>query len=161
MGMTIAEKILAAHAGKSEAKPGEYVWAKVDATSGHALSTLDAMGVEEVWNPDRVFLVEDHQAPPPTVEVANRVKEMRRLVKKYKIKHFFEFGRHGILHQLFAENGMFAPGELVAMGDSHSTSGGVFNACVTNANLDAAYVLVFGELWFRVTRSSKRGCKGV
>lgn len=155
MGMTIAEKILAAHAGKSEAKPGEYVWAKVDATSGHALSTLDAMGVEEVWNPDRVFLVEDHQAPPPTVEVANRVKEMRRLVKKYKIKHFFEFGRHGILHQLFAENGMFAPGELVAMGDSHSTSGGVFNACVTNANLDAAYVLVFGELWFRVPESVK------
>lgn len=155
MGMTIAEKILAAHAGKSQVKPGEYVWAKVDATSGHALPTLEEMGVEEVWNPDRVYLVEDHQAPPPTVEVANRVKELRRLVKKYKIKNFFEFGRHGILHQLFAEHGMFAPGELVAMGDSHSTSGGVFNACVTNANLDAVYVLVFGELWFRVPESVK------
>jgi 3-isopropylmalate/(R)-2-methylmalate dehydratase large subunit len=155
MGMTIAEKILAAHAGKSQVKPGEYVWAKVDATSGHALPTLEEMGVEEVWNPDRVYLVEDHQAPPPTVEVANRVKELRRLVRKYKIKNFFEFGRHGILHQLFAEHGMFAPGELVAMGDSHSTSGGVFNACVTNANLDAVYVLVFGELWFRVPESVK------
>jgi 3-isopropylmalate/(R)-2-methylmalate dehydratase large subunit len=155
MGMTIAEKILAAHAGKRDVKPGEYVWAKVDATSGHALPALEAMGVEAVWNPDKVFLVEDHQAPPPTIEVANRVRELRRLVKKYRIKNFFEFGRHGILHQLFAENGMFAPGDLVAMADSHSTSGGVFNACVTNANLDSAYVLAFGELWFRVPESVK------
>jgi len=155
MGMTIAEKILAAHADRSHVKPGEYIWCKVDATSGHMLSELEKLGVDEVWDPDRVYVVEDHQAPPPTIEVANQVKELRRLVKKYKIKNFFEFGRHGILHQVFAENGLVAPGELVAMGDSHSTSGGVFNACVTNAAIDALYILAFGELWFRVPESVK------
>jgi 3-isopropylmalate/(R)-2-methylmalate dehydratase large subunit len=99
--------------------------------------------------------VEDHLAPPPTVEAANSATEMRRLVKKYGITNFFEFGRGGILHQLFPENGMIAPGELIAMGDSHSTSGGVFNACVTNSAMDALYILAFGELWFRVPESVK------
>jgi 3-isopropylmalate/(R)-2-methylmalate dehydratase large subunit len=156
MGMTIAEKILAAHAGRSEVKPGEYVWCTVDATSnGAGLKVLEELGVERVWDPDRVYVVEDHQAPPPTVEVANAVRELRRLVKKYGITHFFEFGRHGILHQLFPENGMIAPGELIAMVDSHSTSGGVFNACVTNAAIDSLFVLAFGELWFRVPESVK------
>ncbi len=155
MGMTIAEKIMAAHAGRKEGKPGDYVWCKVDATGGFNLRQLETLGIDEVWNPDRIFMVEDHQAPPPTIEVANQIKDMRRLVKKYKIKKFFEFGRHGILHQLFAEQGMFAPGELIAMGDSHATSGGVFDACVTNAAMDAVLILVFGELWFRVPESVK------
>ena len=53
------------------------------------------------------------------------------------------------------ENGMIPPGELIAMGDSHSTSGGVFNACVTNSAMDALYILAFGELWFRVPESVK------
>jgi homoaconitase/3-isopropylmalate dehydratase large subunit len=54
-----------------------------------------------------------------------------------------------------ALGGMIAPGELIAMGDSHSTSGGVFNACVTNSAMDALYILAFGELWFRVPESIK------
>jgi 3-isopropylmalate/(R)-2-methylmalate dehydratase large subunit len=155
VGMTIAEKILASHSGKSKVTPGEYVWAKVDATSGHSLAALERMGVEEVWDPEKVYVVEDHQAPPPTIDVANQVANLRRLVKKYKIRNFFEFGRHGILHQVFPENGLIAPGELIAMGDSHSTSGGVFNACVTNAAMDGLYILAFGELWFRVPESVK------
>ncbi|MEM7250560.1 MAG: 3-isopropylmalate dehydratase large subunit [Pseudomonadota bacterium] len=153
MGLTMAEKILAAHAGADTVTPGEYIWCRVDATSGHHLKSLERLGVEKVWDPERVFLVDDHQAPPPTIEVANRVKELRRLVKKYEIKNYFEYGRGGILHQVFAENGMYAPGELVAQADSHSTAGGVFNACVTNANLDSVHVLAFGELWFRVPES--------
>ncbi len=153
MGMTMAEKILAAHADRDRVVPGEYIWCKVDATSGHHLPALERYGVDRVWDPDRVFLVDDHQAPPPTIEVANRVKDLRRLVKKFGIKNFFEYGRGGILHQVFAENGMYAPGELIAQADSHSTAGGVFNACVTNANLDSVHVLAFGELWFRVPES--------
>lgn len=155
MTMTMAEKILASHAGVGQVVPGEYVWCKVDATSGHMLGALDRLGVEKVWDPNRVFVVDDHLSPPPNIEVANAVKELRRLVKKYGITNFFEYGRGGILHQLFPENGMIAPGELIAMGDSHSTSGGVFNACVTNAATDALYILAFGELWFRVPESVK------
>ena len=155
MGMTIAEKVLAAHAGRSTVRPGEYLWCRVDATSGHMLPALERLGVDRVWDPERVYWVEDHLAPPPNVEAANSVTEIRRLVKKYGITHFYEFGRGGILHQLFPENGMIAPGELIAMGDSHSTSGGVFNACVTNSAMDALYILAFGELWFRVPESVK------
>src|SRR5262245_10175112 len=153
MGMTIAEKILAAHAGADSVKPGQYIWCEVDATSGHSLGALERLGVDRVWNPDRVFVVDDHQAPPPTIEAANRVREVRRLVKKYGITNYFEYGRGGILHQVFAEHGMYAPGELIAQGDSHSTSGGVFGACVTNAALDGVHILAFGKLWFRVPES--------
>ncbi|MBI2205070.1 MAG: 3-isopropylmalate dehydratase large subunit [Candidatus Rokubacteria bacterium] len=153
MGMTIAEKILAAHAGVNSAKPGQYVWCKVDATGGHMLPALERLGVDRVWDPEKVFVVDDHQAPPPTIDAANHVKNVRRLVKKYGIKNYFEYGRGGILHQVFAEHGMYAPGDLVAQGDSHSTSGGVFNACVTNAALDGVHILAFGELWFRVPES--------
>ncbi len=153
MGMTIAEKILAAHAGADSVKPGQYLWCKVDATSGHRLADLEALGVDRVWDKDKVFMVDDHQAPPPTIAAANKVKDLRRLIKKYDITNYFEYGRGGILHQVFAENGMYAPGELIAQCDSHSTAGGVFNACVTNANLDAVHVLAFGELWFRVPES--------
>ncbi|MGD9890546.1 MAG: 3-isopropylmalate dehydratase large subunit [Dehalococcoidia bacterium] len=155
MGMTIAEKILAKHADRDSVQPGEYLWCKVDATSGHVLRALERVGVDEVWDRDKVFVVEDHLAPPPTIEAANAARETRRLVKKYGITNFFEYGRGGILHQVFAERGMFAPGELVAMGDSHSTSGGVFNACVTNSAIDALYILALGELWFRVPESVK------
>ena len=153
MGMTIAEKILAAHAGKDSVKPGQYIWCKVDATSGHQLKALEDLGVDRVWDANKVYMVDDHQAPTPTVVAANKVKELRRLIKKYGIQNYFEYGRGGILHQVFAENGMYAPGELIAQSDSHSTAGGVFNACVTNANLDAVHVLAFGELWFRVPES--------
>lgn len=155
MGMTMAEKILAKHAGLDSVKPGQYVWCDVDATSGHSLRALEQLGVDRVWDPEKVFLVDDHQAPPPTIEVANRMKDTRRLVKKYGITNYFEYGRGGILHQVFAERGMYAPGELIAQGDSHSTSGGVFNACVTNANMDAVHILAFGKLWFRVPETAR------
>jgi 3-isopropylmalate/(R)-2-methylmalate dehydratase large subunit len=139
MGMTIAEKILAAHAGTDSVTPGQYVWCKVDATSGHRLPELEKFGVDRVWDKDKVFMVDDHQAPPPTIAAANKVKNLRRLIKKYDISNYFEYGRGGILHQVFAENGMYAPGELVAQCDSHSTAGGVFNACVTPIQQPAAY----------------------
>jgi 3-isopropylmalate/(R)-2-methylmalate dehydratase large subunit len=161
MGMTIAEKILAAHAGADTATPGEYMWCKVDATSGHRLADLEALGVDRVWDPDKVYMVDDHQAPPPTIVAANKVKDLRRLIKKYDITNYFEYGRGGILHQVFAEHGMYAPGDLIAQCDSHSTSGGVFNACVTNANLDAVHVLAFGELWFRVPESVRVMLNGI
>ncbi len=153
MGLTIAEKILARHAGRSAVAPGEYVWCKIDATSGHMLGALEQLGVERVWDPSRVYMVEDHLAPPPSIAAANDAADIRRLMRKYGITNFFEFGRGGILHQLFPEHGMIAPGELIAMSDSHATSGGVFNACVTNAAMDAMHVLAFGELWFRVPES--------
>ena len=153
MGMTMCEKIIARHADRSSVRPGEYVWVKADATQGGMLGQLEKLGIERVWNPERVYIVEDHLAPPPSVTAANHMVQLRKLVKRYGITNFFEYGRHGILHQVFPENGMIAPGELIPMPDSHSTTGGAFNACVTNAALDSMLVLIFGEYWFRVPES--------
>ena len=108
--MTIAEKILAAHAGKGEVKPGEYIWCNVDGTAilGHSalLKRLEALGVERLFDPERIYAVEDHMAPPPTIEVANAMSDLRKLVKKYGITHFFEYGRHGpvVDAQAFADS---------------------------------------------------------
>ena len=151
MGMTIAEKILARHAGLASVAPGDYIWCKVDATSGHLLGTLEKLGVEAVWDPGpgRIWSTTTWLPHPPWAR-PTPPRKCAAWPRKYGISHFFEFGRGGILHQLFPEQGMIAPGELIAMGDSHSTSGGVFNACSTNAGIDALYILAFGELWFRV-----------
>ena len=156
MGMTIAEKILAAHADRKEVKPGEFLWCRVDATAASAstqLDTLYELGVTELANPDRVYITEDHLAPPPSVVAANKVMKLRKAVQDFGIKNFWEYGRGGILHQLYPENGMIAPGDLIAMPDSHSTSGGVFNSCTTNAAMDSLLCLIFGEYWFRVPES--------
>ncbi|QMU67194.1 aconitase/3-isopropylmalate dehydratase large subunit family protein [Streptacidiphilus sp. P02-A3a] len=155
MGMTMAEKILARHASRSEVSPGEYLWCDVDAASGLPLDVFDRLGVTELHNPERTYYVEDHLAPPPTVARANFMVRRRQAAKELGVRNYFEYGRHGILHQVFAENGMFAPGELVAMRDSHATSGGVFNAAVTSANADAAFAHIFGMNWFRVPPSIK------
>ena len=155
MGMTIAEKILAAHADKEEVKPGEFLWCRVDGTAGLPAQALEKLGVKKLWDPQNVYVVEDHLAPPPTVTAANSMAQLRKWVKQYGVTNFFEYGRQGISHQVFPENGMIVPGDLIPMPDSHSTSGGVFNACVTNAAMDSLLCLIFGEYWFRVPESIK------
>ena len=163
MGMTIAEKILAAHADRDAVKPGEFLWCRIDATATSAntqLAQLYELGVTELANPDDVYMVEDHLAPPPSVVAANQVIKLRQAVKDFGIKNYWEYGRHGILHQLYPEHGMIAPGDLIAMPDSHSTSGGVFNACATNAAMDSLLCLIFGEYWFRVPESMEIRLEG-
>ena len=159
MGMTIAEKILAAHAipPREEVRPGEYVWARIDATNafGDALASMKRLGIEQVFDPDRVFMVDDHAAPPPNVAVAEDVAEMRRFVKEYGITHWYEYGRHGILHQLFPEKGYCVPGDLIAMSDSHSTTYGFLNAASCPINIERIYVVIKGQLWFKVPESIK------
>lgn len=150
MGMTIAQKILAAKSGRSEVKPGEYVWAKVDGTGTMSLGVLEALGVDRVFDPEKVWMVDDHYAPSPNPEHATRVAQARQQVKKYGIKHWFEYGRHGILHQVFPENGYVVPGDLIVSVDSHSTSYGCFNAMGIPVNAEMPYILAFGEIWLRV-----------
>lgn len=157
MGMTMAEKILARHAGKEKARPGEYLWASIDGTGfmGHHSSRWEQYNIERVFDPDRVYMVEDHFSLPSTVAMANETVKMRQLADKWKIKNFFEYGRHGILHELFPQHGYVSPGDLVASADSHSTSYGCFNVASCAINEEVPYVLKTGRLWFRVPRSIK------
>lgn len=99
--------------------------------------------------------MEDHLSPPPTVRAANNMVEMRRVVREYGIKNFFEYDRHGILHEIFPQYGYVSPGDLIVSVDSHSTSYGCFNAASCPINEEAVYVLAKGQLWFRVPLSIK------
>lgn len=157
-GMTMAEKILARASGRAQVQPGEYVWATVDGTAiigiaSAAVRQLEALGVERLFDPERIYVTEDHLAPSPSVQSANSSREMRRLVKKYGLGNFFEWGRHGILHELFPNHGYCSPGDFIASIDSHSTSYGCFNVASCPINEELPFVLATGELWLRVPPS--------
>ena len=95
-------------------------------------------------------MIDDHKAPPPDVDTAEQVAQKRRFVKDYGITHWFEYGRHGILHQRFPETGYVVPGDLVAMSDSHSTTYGAFNAMSTPINMESIYVIIKGQRFSRL-----------
>ena len=129
MPMTMSEKILARAAGRPAVRPGEFVWARVDQTNAGAgeLRVLDELGVKRLAAPNTVWATSDHYAPATDEHYANQDNVLRKYVRQYEIANFFEYGRHGIAHQLYGEHGAMLPGMLSAMSDSHSTSGGVFN----------------------------------
>lgn len=153
MGMTICEKILARAAGKKKVIPGEYIWARVDGTAivgGQIYSQLKKLNIKKLFNPERIYVTEDHFAPAPTVVAANLSIDMRQMVEQYKITHYYELGRHGILHELFPQYGYVSPGDFIASVDSHATSYGCFNVASCSINEELAYVLMTGQLWLKV-----------
>lgn len=160
--MTMAEKILARQSGRTEVKPGEYVWCSVDGTAlmPVLVKELRQKGVRQVFDPDRVYAVEDHLAPPPSVAAANDTAEFRRLVKDFGIKNFFEYGRHGILHELFPDWGYVSPGDLIASADSHSTSYGCFNVASCSLGPEGAYTAATGQIWLQVPESIRFTLEG-
>lgn len=162
MPMTMAEKILAKRSGAQEVRPGDYVWATVDGTGLFGpIPLMDELGIEKVYDPDRIYAVDDHFAPSPTVERANNHKALREFCKAKGIENYFEYGRHGILHQVFPENGYVSPGDLIVSIDSHSTSYGCFNAIGTPINEELPFVVITGMLWFRVPESIRFNLNGV
>jgi 3-isopropylmalate/(R)-2-methylmalate dehydratase large subunit len=158
-GQTMAEKILARHAGKSRVEPGEIVDATVDVAMSHEMlgsrvfPHLEEAGVERLWDPRRVAVVLDHWAPAPTVEAATIHQRVRQSVRRFGIAHLYEVGE-GICHQVLAEHGHLRPGELLVGTDSHTTTGGAFGVFATGIGAtDMAVVLATGRLWFRVPES--------
>lgn len=156
MGMTMAEKILASRSGRDVVRPGEYVWANVDGTGVFGpVALMDELGIEQVYDPSRVYAVDDHFAPSPTVERANAHRALKQFATKYELENYFEYGRHGILHQVFPEHGYVSPGDLIVSIDSHSTSYGCFNAMGAPIMEELSFVVITGQLWMRVPPSIK------
>jgi homoaconitate hydratase family protein len=156
MGRTITEKILATHTTEGRVEPGEIIQAKVDLIMVHEvlgsriIPVLEQMDFKKVWDPDRVLVVNDHWAPPPDIESAQIHMRNRQFVKEQGITHFCDVDC-GICHQVLAEKGLVAPGDLIIGSDSHSTTYGAFNAFSTGlAATDSALILATGECWFRV-----------
>jgi len=163
--MTLAEKILARASGNKEVAAGDYVIAKIDVAMAHegaawVIDELMRVGIDRVWDPDRIVILFDHWAPAPTELAATMHKKIREFVKRHKIKHFYDI-KAGICHQIMPEMGHVRPGELIVGTDSHTTTYGAFGAGGTGiGTTDMAVVFATGELWFRVPESIKFVIRG-
>ena len=164
MGMTIAEKILAKKSGKEVVKPGEFVIAEVDLAMSHenadmVLKNFMKLGLEKIWDPNKVVIIFDHRIPAETVTTATTHKRLREFVKKQGIKNFHDIG-YGICHQVLAEE-YDKPGMLIVGTDSHTTTHGAFGAFATGVGAtDMAMVWATGRIWLRVPETIKIVAKG-
>lgn len=156
--MTITEKILANHSGRSEVSPGEIVETKIDVYMVHEFlqqveTVFRNIDMEKPLHPDRIVALLDHWAPAPSVEAAEIHKTCRDLVDRYNIKNWYDM-RDGICHQIMPEKGHVVPGEVIVGTDSHTTSYGAFGAFSTGiGTTDMAIVFATGKLWFKVPES--------
>jgi 3-isopropylmalate/(R)-2-methylmalate dehydratase large subunit len=163
MGMTMTEKILARASNRDQVRPGDLVLAKVDFAMGHDLTIppagrimRDQMGAENVWDPERVAVVQDHFQPAKDIASAALGRMTREFAREMGIKWYFEVGQGGICHTVLPERGLVLPGELVVGADSHSCTYGALNNFATGiGSTDLACVMALGELWFRVPETLK------
>ncbi len=157
MGQTMAEKLLARAAGKKEVAPGELINAKIDLALGNditapvAIKEFARIGVEKVFDPERIALIPDHFTPNKDIAAAEQVKLMREFARRYGIVHYYEVGRMGVEHALLPELGLVLPGEVIIGADSHTCTYGALGAFATGVgSTDLAAAMATGELWFKV-----------
>ncbi len=162
MGMTISQKILAAHAGRDQVEDGELLNCKLDVVLGNdvtapvAIAEFNKLGLEQVYEQDRIVLVPDHFTPNKDIKSAEQSKILREFAKKYGIKNYFEIGQMGIEHCLLPEQGLVGPGDLIIGADSHTCTYGALGAFATGVgSTDMAAAMATGEAWFKVPESIK------
>ncbi|MCL0100552.1 3-isopropylmalate dehydratase large subunit [Peptococcaceae bacterium] len=162
MGMTITEKILAAHAGKDFVEPGELISAKVDLVLGNditaplAIKEFRKIGIDKVFDKKRVVLVPDHFTPNKDIKSAEQCKFMREFVREQELEFYYEVGRMGIEHCLLPEEGLVGPGQVIIGADSHTCTYGALGAFSTGVgSTDLAAAMALGETWFKVSESLK------
>ncbi|MHB1127807.1 MAG: 3-isopropylmalate dehydratase large subunit [Bacillota bacterium] len=162
MAMTITEKILAAHAGLDRVEPGQLINAKLDLVLGNditapmAIREFEKMGLDRVFDQERVVLVPDHFTPNKDIKSAEQAKELKDFARQYNIVNYFEVGRMGIEHCLLPEQGLVLPGDVIIGADSHTCTYGAVGAFATGVgSTDMAAGMATGEAWFRVPESIK------
>ncbi len=165
--MNIAEKILAAHAGLDEVKPGQLITAKIDITLANditgpvAIKEFKKIGVEKVFDSSRVVFVPDHFVPNKDIKSAQQAKMVREFSKEQNLKNYFEVGRMGIEHALLPEKGIVTAGDLIIGADSHTCTYGALGAFSTGVgSTDLACAMAAGETWFKVPSSIKVEFRG-
>ena len=161
MGMTLAEKILADHCGEKEVHPGRFINARVDLVLASELSGVVAIEEFEkikgarIFDPKKVVFVMDHFTPAKDIQSAEIVKRCREFAREHNIL-FYDVGRAGIQHVLLPEQGLVAPGDIIAGADSHTCTYGFLGAFGTGiGSTDAAAAMALGEIWLRVPESIK------
>jgi 3-isopropylmalate/(R)-2-methylmalate dehydratase large subunit len=164
MGMTLTEKILSHSSNSKSVVPGEIVFSNVDKVMIHDVSgpgvikvfkELEKKGInlEKVWNPDKVWISEDHFVPASDRISADNVIQLTNWAQKYGIKRHYKYGmgQYGICHTISHEEGLILPGEVYVGGDSHTNTTGAVGAFTAGlGHTDIAYVLKHGKIWFKV-----------
>ena len=157
MGMTMTQKILAAHAGLPEVGAGQLIEAKLDLCLGNditapvAINEFERCGACRVYDKSRVALVMDHFTPNKDIKAAEQVKKPREFAGKMGIEHFYDVGRMGIEHALLPEQGLVGPGDCVIGADSHTCTYGALGAFSTGVgSTDLAAGMATGKAWFKV-----------
>ena len=163
--MNITEKILARASGKDKLEPGDVVFADVDKVMLHDVSgpgviktfeKLEKDGVvkvDKLFDPSMVWVAEDHFVPSAEKISAENISKLSKFTSKFGIKKHFKYGlgQYGICHTLSHEEGLVSPGELYIGGDSHTNTTGALGAFACGlGHTDVAYVLLNGNLWFKV-----------
>lgn len=156
-GQTMVEKILARGAGRERVEPGELINVKVDLALGNditapvAIKEFERLGLDRVFDADRVVLVPDHFTPNRDIPSAEQASVLRRFASRYGITHYFEVGRMGVEHALLPEQGLVQPGTVIIGADSHTCTYGALGAFATGVgSTDLAAAMALGEAWFKV-----------
>ena len=167
MGMTMTQKILAAHAGLESVRAGQLIMAKLDLVLGNditspvAINEFNKNGFDGVFDKDKIALVMDHFAPNKDIKAAQQCKQCRTFAKAYGISNYYDVGEMGIEHALLPEKGLVGPGELVIGADSHTCTYGALGAFSTGVgSTDMAAGMATGEAWFKVPSAIKFELKG-
>jgi 3-isopropylmalate/(R)-2-methylmalate dehydratase large subunit len=162
MGMTITEKILAAHCNQDSVQAGDLIMAKTDIvlsndiTGPVAIREFQKFGLDKVYDPAQIAMVPDHFSPAKDIKSAELAKELRTFAKEQKIHHYFEMGKMGIEHCLLPEQGVVKPGQLIIGADSHTVTYGAVGAFSSGVgSTDIAVAMATGEVWLRVPETIK------
>ena len=167
MGMTMTQKILAAHAGLEAVKAGQLIEAKLDLVLGNditspvAIKEFARFGCDRVFDRDKIALVPDHFTPNKDIKAAEQCKMMREFACKMEITNYFEIGEVGIEHALLPEKGLVVAGDAVIGADSHTCTYGALGAFSTGVgSTDMAAAMATGKAWFKVPAALKFNLTG-
>ena len=157
MGMTMTQKILAAHAGLDSVEAGQLISAKLDIVLGNDITTPVAVnefkkaGFDKVFDKDRIAIVLDHFVPNKDIKAAEQSKQCREFACSHCVSHFYDVGKMGIEHALLPEQGVVTAGDCIIGADSHTCTYGALGAFSTGVgSTDMAAGMATGMAWFKV-----------
>lgn len=167
MGMTMTQKILAAHAGRSEVHAGELINARLDLVLGNDITTPVAInefkkaGFDTVFDKDRIAIVLDHFVPNKDIKAAEQSKSCREFACSHCVSHFYDVGKMGIEHALLPEQGVVTAGDCIIGADSHTCTYGALGAFSTGVgSTDMAAGMATGMAWFKVPPAIRINLRG-
>ena len=167
MGMTMTQKILAAHAGLDHVEAGQLIEADLDLVLGNditspvAIHEMEKMKVDGVFDKDKIALVPDHFVPNKDIKSAEHCKCVREFARKNEITNYFEVGQMGIEHALLPEQGLTVAGDVIIGADSHTCTYGALGAFSTGVgSTDMAAGMATGKAWFKVPSAIKFNLTG-